>query len=440
MLAKFGKDPRNPEAKVAPDAIVVQAPAVIPLPLPEDAADFTGGGKLDIEGPDADAASVQWLATTQNPPPDPTKVIPGRLTVWKLHGSAIGRLGYEFGVMKVAFPDEYARRLEEVARNYLRNGKSASVYYLSDEQMLTVISPEEKVHWEKMMTDWKFVRNSQPNAQQGKEWDAAVKQDLADFATRAWRHPLSSDESAQISALYDAARARELDRESAGREVIVRVLVSPQFLFKLEDASQPGVQPLTAWELATRLSYFIWASEPDDALRAAAADGSLLKPEILDRETKRLLRGPARQRAGRGIRRPMAEVHSFETKANIDGNKFPEFTPELKHDMYREAVEFFTHLIREDRPLREILTADYTFLNERLAKFYGVPDVTGEEFRRVNVAQYQRGGVLGMGCLLARNSYPHRTSPCCAATGCSPPSSAPPPRRRRTTSPSSTTA
>lgn len=411
VLAKFGKDPRNPETKVAPDAIVVQAPAVIALPLPEDAADFTGGGKLDIDGPDADSASVQWLATTQNPPPDPTKVIPGRLTVWKRGSSATARLGHEFNIMKEAFPDEYARRLEEVSRNYLRHGKAASVYYLSDDQLMTVITPEEKAHWEKMMADWKFVRSPQLNAQQGKEWDTAVKKDLADFATRAWRHPLSADESTQISALYDTARARELDRESAGREVIVRVLVSPQFLFKLEDASQPGVQPLTAWELATRLSYFIWASEPDDALRAAAADGSLLKPEVLARETKRLLRDPRASALAEEFAGQWLKFNSFETKANIDANKFPEFTPELKHDMYREAVEFFTHLIREDRPLREILTADYTFLNERLAKFYGVPGVTGDEFRQVNVAQYQRGGVLGMGCLLAKNSYPHRTSP-----------------------------
>jgi hypothetical protein len=105
------------------------------------------------------------------------------------------------------------------------------------------------------------------------------------------------------------------------------------------------------------------------------------------------------------------KFNGFEEKANIDPNKFPEFTPELRRDMYREAVEFFTHLIREDRPVREIVTANYTFLNERLAKFYGIPGVTGDEFRQVSVAQYQRGGVLGMGCLLAKNSYPHRTSP-----------------------------
>src|SRR5258706_9222961 len=97
--------------------------------------------------------------------------------------------------MKGAFPDESARRLEEVSRNYLKGGKSSSVYYLSDAQLLTVISPQEKAHWEKMMTDWKFVRSPQLNAQQGKESDTAVKKDLADFAARASRHPRSGEEN-----------------------------------------------------------------------------------------------------------------------------------------------------------------------------------------------------------------------------------------------------
>jgi hypothetical protein len=324
VLAKFGKDPRNPETKVAPDAIVAQAPTVITLPLPEDASDFLGGGKLDIDGPDADSASVQWMATTQTPPPDPTKVLPGVLTVWRIGSSATRRLGHEFGIMKVAFPDEYARRLEEVSRNFIRGGNSASVYYLSDKQLLSVIPPAEKAHWEKMMIDWNLGSRGQLNAQQGKDWDNAVKKDLTDFAARAWRHPLTPDESTQIAALYDAARARALAEEFAGQ----------------------------------------WL-----------------------------------------------KFNGFDLKNNIDTNKFPEFTPELQRDLYRETVEFFTHLIREDRPLREILTADYTYLNERLAKFYGIPGVTGEEFRQVKVSEYQRGGVLGMGCLLAKNSYPQRTSP-----------------------------
>lgn len=407
VLARFGRDPRGKETK--PDALVVQAPTVITLPLPEDATRFLAGGKLDIDAPEADAASVQWMATA-DAPPDPHTVLPGVLTVWKVGSSATRRLGHEFGIMKKAFPDEYLRRLEEVARNYF-GGKGGGVYYLSDAQLTSLISAGEKQRWEKMMADWRLVRNKDVNAQQGKEWDEALKRHLADFATRAWRRPLTVDESTQVAALYDAARAKELDRESSGREVLVRLLVSPKFLFKLEEANEPGERRLGAWELATRLSYFIWASAPDATLSAAAADGSLLQPEVLAGETRRMLRdwranGLAQEFAGQWLK-----FHGFTKVANIDGNKLPEFTPELKSDMYREAFDFFTYLVREDRPVREVLAADYTFLNDRLATFYQIPGVQGGEFRKVNVAQYQRGGVLGMGALLAKNSYPHRTSP-----------------------------
>jgi len=408
ILAKFGKDPRGGEAK--PNALVVQAPIVVTLPLPENAVRFEAGAKLDIDGPDADAASVQWLGTAGQPP-DPTKVFRGVLTVWKRGTPAAGRSMGEFGVMKVAFPDEYVRRLEEVSRNFHRGGKGPGVYYLSDAQLTALISPREKQRWEQMMADWRLVRNKDVNAPQVKEWDEAVKRHLGDFATRAWRRPLAPEETAQIAQLYDDARSRELDRESSGREVLVRVLVSPKFLFKLEDAEQPGERPLSSWELATRLSYFIWASAPDAQLRAAAADGSLLKPEVLTRETKRLLRDPRANALADEFAGQWLKFSGFEKNVNIDGNKFPEFTPELKRDMASETAEFFAYLIREDRPVREIVGADYTFLNERLAKFYGIPDVTGDTFRKVAVGPYQRGGVLGMGSVLSKTSYPHRTSP-----------------------------
>jgi hypothetical protein len=285
------------------------------------------------------------------------------------------------------------------------------VYYLSDEQLMSIIPAAEKARWEKMMGDWKYVRNPQPNAKEGKEWDDLLKKDLAQFAERAWRRPLTTDDTAQIAKIYDDARSRDLDRESAGREVLVHTLVSPDFLFKLEDATQPGEHPITAWELATRLSYFLWASMPDAPLRAAAADGSLLQPAVLERETKRMLKDPRAKAMAEEFTGQWLKFNSFEDKANVDTNKFPEFTSDLKSDMYRETVEFFTHIIREDRPVKEIITADYTFLNERLAKFYGIPGVVGDQFRQVPVAQYQRGGVLGMGCLLAKTSYPQRTSP-----------------------------
>lgn len=408
FLARLGKHALGLEAK--PVSVYVQAPTDLVLPLPADAALFRAVGRLDLRVPDVEKATAQWTLL-KGPVPDLTRILPGVLTVWKTQTEAARKTMQDFGAMRTVFPDEYVRRLEEVARNFHRGGKGRGVYYLNDTQLLGMVPEPEKARWEKMMADWRLVAPGKLNPKQETDWDAALKRHMGEFAALAWRRPLAADEQAQLEGLYAAARARELDRESAVREVLVRVLVAPQFLFKLEDASQPGERPLDAWELASRLSYTLWASIPDPALRAAAADGSLLRPEVLERETRRMLKDGragalAEEFAGQWLR-----FNAFESKVNIDPAKFPEFTPDLRADMYREAVEFFTHLIREDRPVREICGADYTFLNERLAGFYGVPEVKGAEFRKVSVAGNGRGGVLGMGALLSKHSYPHRTSP-----------------------------
>ncbi len=408
LLAQVGRHPLGLEA--APDAFVVQAPADLALPLPAGTVEFKAVGRLDQRVPEADAATAQWTLFT-GPVPDLTRILPGVLTVWKIQTETARNTMRDFGAMRTVFPDEYVRRLEEVSRNFHRGGKGRGVYYLSDTQLLAMIGEEEKVRWERMMGDWRLVWNPTPSAQQGAAWDAALKKHVTEFAERAWRRPLAEQERAQMEGFYDGARGRELDRESSAREALVRVLVAPQFLFKLEDAAQPGERRLDAWELASRLSYMIWASMPDAALRAAAADGSLLRRDVLLRETRRMLQDSrasalAEEFAGQWLR-----FSAFEEKANIDPAKFPEFTPQLRGDMHREAAEFFTHLIREDRSVREVCGADYTFLNERLAAFYGVPGVKGEQFQKVSVSAQQRGGILGMGALLAKNSYPHRTSP-----------------------------
>lgn len=407
--AKFGVDPRGGKPQ-KPSDLVLHAPVVVTFPLPDDATAIKGEGKLDIDGPEGEFASVQWMGTA-DAPPDPTKIIPGRLTVWRRQTQAASDLMREFTVMRMAFPDEYLRRMEEVARNYQRGGKGPGVYYFSDAQLTSIIPAEEKQRWEKMMGDWNLVKNKEPNPKQGAQWDAALQKAVVDFATKAWRRPLAPEELTELSKLYADGRAKELDRESAAREVVLRVLVSPNFLFKLEDASQPGEHPLNAWELATRLSYFLWSSTPDDRLRQLAADGSLLKPEVFTAEVQRMLKHRRANALADEFAGQWLKFNGFVEKANVDPTKFPEFTPELRRDMAREASEFFTYFFREDRPVREIVGADYTFLNERLAKFYGVPNVTGDEFRKVPVAEYHRGGVLGMGTVLTKNSYPHRTSP-----------------------------
>jgi cytochrome c553 len=199
-------------------------------------------------------------------------------------------------------------------------------------------------------------------------------------------------------------------REQAAREALVAVLAAPRFLFRIEE-EHGQEQPVSSWELASRLSYFLWSSLPDERLRRAAADGSLAKPERLAAEVRRMLADPRSAALAGEFAARWLRFRGFSERAPVDRKKFPEFTPELQADMEAEATAFLADVIRHDRPLRGLFGAGHTFLNERLAAHYGVPGVTGAEFRRVDVADQGRGGLLGMAAILASTSYPQRTSP-----------------------------
>jgi hypothetical protein len=416
LLAKFGKHPVAGKT-VDPNALYLQAPLTLTLPLPDDNLRFEGRGQLDLSHADADFASCQWLATAGQAP-DPTRIIHGELVIWKRGTEAHRQLMQEFGVMKQAFPDEYNRRLEEITRNPNRppenptsKGFYPGIYYFSDAQLKAILSPTEQQNFARMQMDRRLTRRTKLDPKDAVEWDVSVQRHLHNFASLAWRRPLTDEERNHLNTLYSEAVQRDLDRESAAREVLVRVLIAPDFIFKLEDATKPGEHPISGPELATRLSYFLWSSPPDQQLRKAGADNTLLKPEVLESETRRLLKDRRATNLAREFAGQWLQFHSFDKNTTPDPARFPEFTGDLRRDMYRETTEFFSHLIREDRPVTDILLADYTFLNERLAKHYGIPNITGSEFRKVSVSNHQRGGVLGMGSLLTKTSFPQRTSP-----------------------------
>lgn len=408
VLARFGKHPDG--KSLEPTMLALHAPTVLSLPFGEEARVFVKG-RLDLSGADIDFATAQFTATA-DATPDPTKIIPGALILWKRQTDAARSTMGDFGRMKMVFPDEYARRLEQVARNYrFKDGKSEGVYYLSDAQLNAVISPVERDRLVRMRKDWNILGPQNPDANLQKAWDESLLAHLNHFASRAWRRPVTQEEKEKLAAIYSEARGRELDRESSAREVLMRIFIAPDFIFRLEKSDDPGVHPVDAWELASRLSYFLWSGPPDDALRKAAADGSLLKPEVLKSHTKRMLAGKNAAALGEEFAGQWLTFHNFSNHSAVDAEKFPEFTPELRADMHHEAKEFFSHLIRNDLPVKDILLADYTFLNERLAKHYGIPGVTGNEFRKVKVSSHHRGGVLGMGSILVKTSFPQRTSP-----------------------------
>lgn len=418
VRALFGKHPK-PERKIDARVLAVAAPKVITLPLPPRAVSVRADTKLDLENPEVDQATIQWTMTG-DAPRDVTKILPGVLTIWKVRTDAARRTMGEFSVMKAAFPDMFERRLEEVARNLYRSTPGITVYYYSDEQLGVVLGEKDKAALAAMKKDWRLAAPKQLNEQMKGEFDGAMIWHLHQFASRAWRRPLAEAEKQTLAAFYRERVKQGLDRESAVREGIVRVLVSPHFLFKAEtlpaadaltNAPGEGDLPLSSWELASRLSYFLWSSIPDWELRKAAEDGSLRKPEVLAAQAKRMLKDPRATALAQEFAGQWLKFSTFEEHDGVDTTKYPEMTPELRADMKREVVEFFGRLFREDRRVMEVVTGESSFLNERLARFYGIPGVTGPEFREVRVADHHRGGLLGMGAILTKTSRPNRTSP-----------------------------
>ncbi len=415
VRAAFGKRPQEGR-EIEPNILALAAPRVFTLPLPKDAHNVRVDTRLDLQNPEIEQATIQWTLTT-GAPRDMTKIIPGVLTIWKIKTKAHRQTMGDFGVMKVAFPDMYERRLEQVARNLYRSSPGYTVYYFSDEQLGDILGEADRAQLAAMKKDWGLTAPGRLNDAQQKDYDNSMIGHLRRFAERAWRRPLTDAEKDGLASLYRDGLAKKLDRESAAREVVVRALVSPHFLFKAETlptevaAGAKRDLPLSAWELASRLSYFLWSSMPDEELRRLAADSSLLKPEVLAAQTKRLLKDARAGAMAEEFAGQLFKFNGFDSHNGVDLEKFPEFTPELRADLDREAVEYFAHLVREDRRVADVIAGETTFLNERLAKFYGVPDVKGAEFREVQVAEQHRGGLLGMGAVLTKTSRPHRTSP-----------------------------
>ncbi len=239
--------------------------------------------------------------------------------------------------------------------------------------------------------------------------------DCLQFAARAWRRPLSEKEKLSLRSFYDKTVTSEGDHQKAIRAVLTRVLVSPAFLYRVEQPAEgAAVKPISNWEMASRLSFFLWASIPDDELRRAAAAAELSNPRQIERQVKRMLADPKARRLSTEFFGQWLGFYHFDRHRGVDTSRFPEFTNDVKSAMYDEAVSFFEHVIRKDRPVREILFADYTFLNQPLAKFYGVQKEikSGDEMELVEDAGgFRRGGLLRLGAVLTTTSAPLRTSP-----------------------------
>jgi hypothetical protein len=249
-----------------------------------------------------------------------------------------------------------------------------------------------------------------------RDFDGAAPQQLEqliDFASRVYRRPLLAAEASGLRTLYQSQRENDISHEDAFHSVLARVFMSPSFLLHLEQPPNGKLaRPVNDWELASRLSYFIWASLPDDELRQLAAAGRLHEPEILAEQTQRMLKDDRVRALAIEFGTQWIHVRGFSGMKEKNENLFPTFDANLRQAIYEESILFFQDLFQNHRPVTHILDADYTFLNEALAKHYNIPGVSGEQWRRVDgVKKHGRGGILGLASVQAKQAGASRTSP-----------------------------
>ena len=234
---------------------------------------------------------------------------------------------------------------------------------------------------------------------------------LETLATRAYRRPVTAGELAQLVALVKSAQHRGDSYSRAMRLALEAVLINPNFLFRIErDSADGAAHPVSDFDLASRLSYLLWSSMPDDELLKSAIAGELHKPEVLQSQVARMMADTKSQAFVRNFGGQWLQTRNLDV-LKPDAAKFPDYGPELREDMRTETEMFFEEIVKEDRSILDFIDGDFTFLNERLARHYGIEGVTGPEFRRVKLDGAQRSGVLTQASVLTVSSYPTRTSP-----------------------------
>jgi Protein of unknown function (DUF1592)/Protein of unknown function (DUF1588)/Protein of unknown function (DUF1585)/Protein of unknown function (DUF1587)/Protein of unknown function (DUF1595)/Planctomycete cytochrome C len=236
---------------------------------------------------------------------------------------------------------------------------------------------------------------------------------LSTLARRAYRRPVTDADMETLLSFYQAGK-NQGNFESGIENALRLILASPKFLFRSEPdparVAAGGIYHVSDLDLASRLSFFLWSSIPDDELLNIAEQGKLKDPAVLDREVRRMLADPKAAALVNNFAEQWLFLRNVQSVLP-DEATFPNFDDNLRQSFRRETELFFESIVREDRDVMDLLTANYTFVNERLAKHYGIPNVYGSQFRKVTLANDARRGLLGQGSILSVTSYPTRTSP-----------------------------
>jgi hypothetical protein len=246
-----------------------------------------------------------------------------------------------------------------------------------------------------------------------REETPCARQIVETLATRAYRHPIDREQLSTLMDFYADGRAQG-GFEGGIEMALRRILAAPEFVFRFEraaDGIEPGeIHRLSDLELASRLSFFLWSSIPDDELLALAANGKLHEPATLRRQVRRMLDDGRSNAFIENFAGQWLYLRNLETKGGAV-EQFPNFDDNLRQALRTETEMLFASIVREDRNLLDLLTADYTFVNDRLARHYGMQGIYGSEFRRVPAENDARRGLLGQGSILLVTSLPERTSP-----------------------------
>lgn len=332
---------------------------------------------------------------------------PGRVTMRRLNRAEYNNTIRD--LVGVDFKPAADFPIDDVGYGFDNNGDVLSLPTLLVEKYLAAA---EKI----MDTAWKDPAIKKtlltPPAHPSAIFERGGRLALRTFAERAYRRPLEDAELRRLNQFLDLARMRGEQPDVGVKLGMTAILVSPYFLFRVEADPAPGTteRRINDWELATRLSYFLWSSMPDDELFTLARKKTLSEPAQLEAQVKRMLKSPKSRALVDNFALQWLTVRSLDS-LSPDPKLFPTFDDALRKAMLEETAQFCDHIFREDRSLLELLDADYTFVNDRLARHYGIPNVTGKEFRKVQLPDARRGGVLTLGSVLTVTSNPTRTSP-----------------------------
>ncbi|TWU06172.1 DUF1592 domain-containing protein [Stieleria varia] len=457
----FGKHP-NGSDDVLPNSLCVQAPTVLQVRLPAslvDGAEFVVQGRLHPSSGEAGSVQLQVRQATA----EPNKVPDGDADISDLpidgllpdsailvnEGSvARQRIESALNDFRRLFPAAVCYTtivpVDEVVTLTLfhREDEPLSRLMLNDEQRaildrlwaeLHFVSQDALTLVDAFQQIWEYSTQDGPNAPQGDKRLEPLREPIergADefrkllidkepvqvaaavrFADRAWRRPLTESEQQSLHDLYQSLRTKGVAHEQAVRLLLTRVLTSPEFLYRSESVPQGSTsKPVDDWALATRLSYFLWSSTPDDELRAMAAAGKLRDDKILIDQARRMLRDDKVRRLATEFGCQWLHIRDLETLNEKSERHFPTFV-DLRDEMQEEAVRFLTDLFQADRSVLSLLDADHSFMNAALARHYDI-ELQSDDWQRVDgLGALGRGGMLGFAATLSKQSGASRTSP-----------------------------